>query len=634
MIKWLLGGVLVISLGVWLFVGKYFVELDPASALMTPTGEAIPLTGAMADYMGAPNTVMDLDEVNVEGLIANSGVKNQQPAELYQAKSVVDVRLLFNSFAPIVKERGEPERAQAMKVIAEAATTKAVFKRPAHQFLIDGKLTNRVFFYGADNELENGPGHQYLDQIAHDVDMPLVKVMTQFSKAQGGDLRTVLENAGGSTHIGGYTVGWQRGKPVSVRSDWPFDYGLLDDENRTYNAHLLAIDYQAGTRDTIPDKVLAAYYHNYQLWDVLTGLLVPFATSAKIKEYQDYSKNPMEMLDSASLEKLANVSATLDKEQIRFTSYCAEGVWNVANLAPNHLITKGKYPKLDAVIETFQAAPGYVYMDEKDRRQQPGIGWSHLLAQGVINQKHYESLLLTNRHTVYLDWVDDATPWKVYRPYHPEGLIGQPFHLARMVRLVIRTFYPREAVALEILKEVNALYEDGDAALRQAIETFLSGRAPNSFLGDKELRVLAMYMASGQVAHGLQLPNVKAKLFDRLGYQHIVEIEDQEKVDALFDEYVAALLDVDIFDRQAFDNKMRSLDQRMAELKIKMAVYGPEDKDTRTAEAIMPFFVWVPPQGWVFWAQFPELFDSQAIRYVATAQHYEQSQAYQEAADW
>ena len=63
--------------------------------------------------------------------------------------------------------------------------------------------------------------------------------------------------------------------PMAIKSDWPSNYGILGNNNTTYNAHLLAIDYSAGVEDPIPEETLKAYCHNADMWDCASAIIVP-----------------------------------------------------------------------------------------------------------------------------------------------------------------------------------------------------------------------------------------------------------------------------------------------------------------------------------------------------------------------
>ena len=66
----------------------------------------------------------------------------------------------MNGLATYYKNNNEPEKEKALAIISKHISDKVIITRPAHQFLINNKLGNRIIFYGADNELENGPGHK------------------------------------------------------------------------------------------------------------------------------------------------------------------------------------------------------------------------------------------------------------------------------------------------------------------------------------------------------------------------------------------------------------------------------------------------------------------------------------------
>lgn len=608
------------------------IEEASQSFQLTPTGEAVPLTVELRKIIKDPNESLSIERINIDEYASKSGKKNKSGSELFLSKSISNVKLIIKGLSAYHAENNNTDKVKALSIIDKHISDKEIFIRPAHQFLINNKLGNRVIFYGGDNELEHGPAHKNIDALSHQIKMPVIKVMTHFNHAQGGYISDILEDtSGGMTHVGGYSASWFNNKPTAVRSDWPADYGRLNDENRYYNAHLLAIDYQAGTKKEIPQNILKEYHKNYQTWDALTGMIIPYTRSSKIEEFQDYKNNPLEATNIEALKDLANVSATLDKSKINFTSYCAEGMWNVANLAVNVPITKKKYPEIDKFIKNYQSAPGFKDMDITQRRHHPEIGWLWLYKQGLISDSAYEGILQTNRNTIYLDWVaDDLTPWTVYQPQRNDGLIANPMTLGTLVRMLIRTYYPRESVTKAVISSFNTLYENGDETVKSAIETVLDGFSPTNIIGERILFENAYRMANAELAYIVQSDMLKNIIFKKLGYEHIVNFEDQEKVDNLFIKYVASISDPEFAKRKDFDKKLASLDKELANMKIKMKVYGPNDVKTRTEEKVVPFFMWTPPQAWVFWAQHPNEFNSRSLRYVATAMHIEQSKDYKE----
>ena len=608
------------------------IEESSKSFQLTPTGSSIPLTDKLAKIIKDPDTALSVERINIHEYSSKSGQKNNTGSELYLSKSISNIKLIISGLATYHKENGNTDKVKAVSIINTHISDKEIFIRPAHQFMVNKKLGNRVIFYGGDNEFEYGPAHKHIDDLTHEIKMPVIKVMTHFNHAQGGYISDILEDtSGGMTHVGGYSASWYKNKPTAVRSDWPADYGRLNDENRYYNAHLLAIDYQTGTDKIIPEETLTQYHKNYQMWDALTGMIIPYTRSSKIEEFQDYKNNPLEAINIEALNKLATVAATLDKSKINFTSYCAEGMWNVANLAVNVPITKNKYPEIDKLISNYQSAPGFKGMDHTQRTHRPEIGWLWLHKQGLITDSAYEGILQTNRNTIYLDWVtDDLVPWTIYKPQHKDGLIANPMTLGTLVRMLIRTYYPRESVTKAIISAFNTLYKEGDETVKIAIETVLDGFSPTNIIGERILFENAYKMANAELAYIVQSDMLKNIIFKKLGYEHIVDFEDQEKVEKLFLKYVAAISDSEFSKRKDFDKKLASLDQELANMKIKMKVYGPNDVKTRTEEKVVPFFMWTPPQAWVFWAQHPNEFNSRTLRYIATAMHVEQSKDYKE----
>lgn len=614
---------------------------------LLPHGSAIALNDSMKSYIKDPDTALNLKEINdPQTFMKKTGIPNERGSELYIAKTLINVRLMFNEAAKLMKAQGNDAAAWVLKTISIQSSENHLIRRPAHQFNIDGTLGNRVLFYGGKNELEDGPGHDHIDALTHDLALPMIKVMTHFDNAQGGSLTQILEDGvGGMTHLGGLFAGWDHGQAVAVLSEWPSDYGRLDDDRRYYNAHLLAIDYQAGTGKSIPAEVLAAYHQNYASWDAITGLIIPYTQEDKVDEYQDYKNNPLEVVDRQSLLRLAETTASLNPDKITFTSYCAEGQWNVANLAVNVPIHKGRFPTIDAFIGAYQHAPGFAGMSAEERRRNPRIGWEWLKQQGMLTDDQFKNLLLTRRIAIFPDWVPDTIKaWTVYSPQREDGLIADPMNLGTMVRMLLRMYYPREEVARAITDEVSHAYKKGSFKQRAAIRIFISsekdagvwdaikavlfGDTPFNITGQQKLYRQALRLASGELAFILQIDKFKKNLFAQLGYDHIVDENDQWKVDQLYEQYVNAVLDPSLFSREDFDHKLLELDQRLAKLKVRMNVYGPNDTDKRSKTAVVPFFMWAPPQGWVFWTKFPDQFHSRSIRYVTTAMHYDQSRDY------
>lgn len=596
-------------------------------------GTAIPINSV--SYISSPSDTLNLIAINGEDFIAKSGIPSDTSDDFFNAKSIVGLKALFENLSQYIESTGDNKKAADIALIANNIKPLHVFRRPAHKYLINNRLNNRMIYYGADNEFDHGPGHKDIDKLTHEVGLPLIKLMTHFNDAQGGTLDHLLEDGvGGMTHAGGYIPGWYKGKQVAVRSDWPADYGILSDDNVKYNAHIFAVDYQAGTNKKIPQQTLENYHQNYALWDVFTGLNIPFVKKSKVVEYQDYKNNPLEVYDRKTLENIAIVTSTLDRNAINFTSYCAEGQWNTMNLAPNVLIKKGKYPKIDAFISTFQSAPKYSSMNNTQKRQHPEIGWQWLKEKGVIDKNQIKNILTTRRNTIYLDWVsDDVQDWTTYEPQRKDGLIADPMTLGTLARMLLRTYFPRESVAKAIKIELLELYTSTkNNKVKEAIAALLEGYEPDSFIGNYALNKAANKIAGMQFVMLLHYDKFKKMLFNKLGYQHIVADEDQLKVELLYEKYINTILNPDLSNRADFDKALAIIDNELSELTVEMKMYGPNDTEERTKVEKVKFFMWAPPQAWAFWAQYPDMFNSRSIRYAVTAMHYNQSINFQAGA--
>ena len=589
--------------------------VSPHHDPLMPHGEAVGLVGAIKKLLiGA--------ERLGQALIAKYArvVPLTDSADLYTAKTLIDAQEMVGGLANSLSG-SQPQVAQAIKsVLVPRLGTKLVLRLPAHQFLVNGKPGNRVLLYGGETT-GRGPGHSEIDQLAHELDeegMTLVKVMTHFDAAQGGTLMDIIKDGvSGMTHVGGYAAGYLKGKKVSVKSDWPSNYGILGDSNKDYNAHILAVDYQAGANKAIPKDHLRAYTQNYKLWDVITGLGVGFTNQDRIPEHSDYKNNPLEVYDQQSLNDMADVWGRMDRAEIlsKGTFYCAEGRWTTANLAPNVLITKGRYAKVDALIEEFQKAPGV-------SPKTPEKGWEHLLRKGLISQNDYDGLVKTNRIAVYLDWVGpNIQPWKAFSPKQKDGLIADPMTLAGLVRGLLRAHFPREKVAATLTAELGRAHGEG-GAVAKTIEGMLGGFAPGTPQGQVAAMGLGMKMASGALVAALENPQFKDMMLKKLGYQHITNTTDKQKVDAVYQEFIDALKDPSLDTRDKLDARLTQIDQRLAGMKVEMSVHDPVTLQ-RTSKKMVNFWNWAPPQSWVWWAQQPNLWNSHAVRYVATAMHHE-----------
>ena len=150
------------------------------------------------------------------------------------------------------------------KALLPALNELAVLTTPAHEFALPEGLGNRVLAYSTEGS--GGVLHTHIDQLVHELKkqhMRVIKLMTLFSwfvdkenptaptsYAQGGTLKEILADSVGATwHSGGYSAGFDsKGKPTTVRSDWPTATAPSPTRPISYNAHFMAIDYRGGAR--------------------------------------------------------------------------------------------------------------------------------------------------------------------------------------------------------------------------------------------------------------------------------------------------------------------------------------------------------------------------------------------------
>ena len=342
--------------------------------------------------------------------------------ELYQGKTLLPVRFIV---AKMAEAGGVP--AAASQPLIDALSEMVAIHTPAHQFRLGDGLGNRVVFYGdaSVNGSDIEIGHAHIDQVVFELakqNFRLIKQMVHFDKpAQGGKPEDIVaDGAAGSTHAGGFSAGYNDGSPMAIKSDWPSNYGQLGDSNKTYNAHLIAIDYSAGVEDEIPEATLKAYCRNADMWDCASAILVPFADQDPDPKFRDYMYNPLEVFDQQSARDVAAALATLDESTFferHGAFYCAEGQYVVANLGPQEdenggtLLKKSRYgdTAFGRLIANFIAAPGYAGMSAEQREKNPQIGWDYLLELGPDNGgiTPTQGLILTatDRQGVALDWI-------------------------------------------------------------------------------------------------------------------------------------------------------------------------------------------------------------------------------------
>ncbi len=615
---------------------------------LDPVGLAVELPPEVAGLVQPADEALNLDVINsvYNPFIAEPRDASGKPlvgpfqaaGELYQGKTILPVRLIM---AEMVKALGAPP--SASQPLIDALSELVVIRTPAHQHRIGAELGNRIVFYGEDtvNGQDINIGHTHIDRIVDALaakNMRLAKQMVHFDhQAQGGKPDDIIaDGVAGATHVGGFSEGFDSdGKPKSVKSDWPSNYGQLGVANRTYNAHLLAIDYSAGVEDPIPERDLKAYYRNADMWDCCAAILVPFADRDPDPQYRDYMYNPLEVYDQQSARDVAAALATMDAD--KFLSkhgafYCAEGQYVVANLGPQEdeaggtLLKKSRYgaTPFGRLIDNFINAPAYAGMSAEDRRQHPSIGWDHLLQLGSDNGgiDNSQALILTttDRYGVALDWIDeDVKGWQAYRPKNTEALIARPMTVATLAWGLLRLYMPRDAVAKAIAADIMRAYGEGDETVRASVKTLLAEKDPMSANGQAVLVGFAAKAATGLLLGLLSSDQVKASLLYKAGFMDITDDADKQRVLDRYQQFLGILQNADYSTQKSLDTALEAADEALADLAIMRTYYNRTTRERMPAKSTVMKYAAPPCFG--MWTQQPFLAETGCLRYVATAMH-------------
>ncbi|MBK8012906.1 MAG: hypothetical protein IPK13_16315 [Deltaproteobacteria bacterium] len=596
-----------------------------------PTGKALPLTTALKTVIRDADRALNLIALNdAFNPLSEAVGPLARPSEIYEGKAFIPVQQIIGGAIAQLPPAARDFVARLLPKLNAAR----LIRGPAHQYrLDDGRVGNRVVFYGGDI------GHKHIDHVVQELNkqhLRLAKQMVHFNApGQGGSVDEILsDGVAGATHVGGFSAGYREGVPVSIKSDWPSSYGTLYEDNENYNASLFAIDYQAGTRDRIPDANLAAYKSNADMWDAIAGVVVPFTDEDPDFRYQDYSYNPLEVHDQASIKSVAKDLALLNTDTFlnnHGAFYCAEGQYVVANLGPNALIKKSVFGRsaLGHLIDTFQSAPGV-------SREHPEIGWQHLLDTHVIDEAQYRSLAETDRDAIYLEWIpEEIEPWTAFRPFEKDGLIARPMTVATMAWALLRNYVPRERVAGAILDELRDVHKKavltGDREAVDALKILAGSEDPSSEAGQRVLEQFASQAATGFLVSILSNEDFRDRLLDQAGFREITNDADKDAVHRMYDAFIDTIQANATTSRADLDRAIRQADEAFGKLEVERQSRDPGTGDLLPArKSLMKY---AAPQCFGFWAQHPELYgDSQTIRYVATAMHANQSQ--EKAGEW
>jgi len=625
---------------------------------LNPVGQAVPMTSEMSKVVGTPAGRLKLDALNQPAYnhfrttpkdIAGKPLVGTytRPEQVYESRTFVPVRRIMTA----VLEQAGPSGADAKPLLA-ALNEQVVLTTPAHQFALPEGLGNRVLAYSTEGT--GGVLHTHIDQLVHELkkqNMRVIKLMTLFSwfvdkenptaptsYAQGGTLKEILADSVGATwHSGGYSAGFdEKGRPTTVKSDWPTDYGPLTDKAYiSYNAHLVGIDYQGGVRRPIPAETLAAYYRNADLWDVAAALTVPFVDEDKDPIYREYYYNPLEGYDRRTLQRVANNMAKLSKEQFLKQNgafYCSEGQFTVANLGPQEysLVKKRAFGNtaLGKLIDTFNAAPGYKDKSIEERRRNPMIGWNHLKQLGVekggISEEQFEHVAETQRTAIYLEFVpEDIRGWQTYGLREKEGLIARPMTVATMAWSLLRRYMPREGVANAISADVLRAYRTGNPNVKKAAVALCGGNAPDTPEGQAALANIAIRAATGTLIGLLASEEIKNLILLKGGFAEVLTSWDKSKVQRAYDGFLEILRDADYSSQESLDAALQGADEQLSNLKVWRRHYNKKINFAYPwRQTLMKY---AAPVCFVAWAQQPFMARTACIRYVTTAMNARQA---------
>jgi hypothetical protein len=608
------------------------IELPPEVAgLVSPADEALSLEVLNREYNPFLAEPRDASGKPLVGPFQAAG-------ELYQGKTLLPVKMIV---AGMVNAMSVPPTVS--QPLIDALSELVVIRTPAHQHRIGGELGNRILFYGDDivNGQEINIGHEHIDRIVDALaarNMRLAKQMVHFNhQAQGGKPDDIIaDGVAGATHVGGFSEGFDlEGKPMSVKSDWPSNYGQLGAGNRDYNAHLLAIDYGAGVEDPIPEKDLKAYYYNADMWDCCAAILVPFADRDPDPQYRDYMYNPLEVYDQQSARDVAVALATLDDQ--KFLSehgafYCAEGQYVVANLGPQEdekggtLLKQSRYgdTPFGRLIANFIRAPGYAGMSAEERRKHPSIGWEYLVELGETNGgiSNEQALILTatDRQGVALDFIgEDVKGWQAYRPKNKEALIARPMTVATLAWGLLRLYMPRDAVAKAIAADIARAYAQGDDSVKESVRTLLGEKDPMSANGQALLAGFSAKAATGLLLGLLSSDQVKASLLYKSGFMDITDDADKQRLLAAYEQFLGILQNADYSTQASLDKALEAADDALSDLTVTRTYYNRTTRERTPAKSTVMKYAAPPCFG--MWAQQPFLAETGCLRYVATAMH-------------
>lgn len=605
-------------------------EAPKIKGSLNPVGAVVKLTPLMKAVAGPASKKLDKAVIN-EDFNPHRAILGdfEDTGRIFEGRCFVPTQQLIGAAIQQAPAEAQP----LLQPLLGALPPASVYSSAAMQFAVDGPKKapgNRVVFYGG------AEGHKNIDVLVAEAGKKhqrLIKQMVHFdNESQGGSPKDIVgDGVAGATHAGGFSAGFKNGKPASVKSDWPSDYGHLGDDNRLYNANLLSIDYQAGTRKQIPERNLAAYKQNADMIDAIAGAIVPFASGDLDARYTNYKFNPLEVHDNESAGAVMNTLCNLDRTEMlqKFGAfYCAEGQYSVGSMGPkdNCLLKKETFggTKLGALIDAFGEAPG-LERNGQGQITNPEVGWRHLVDVGLLTERQFQHLEDTDRTAVGLQWVDgDIQGWENFDCKDPEGMLAEPMSVATMAWALLRTYMPREGLAQTVADDIVTAFKNGGPDVKQGVVALLGGNLPSSPEGQVALQTIANRSASGLLLQIMGSDEFRDKLLHQAGFEEITNQADKDKVLGKYKEFMGALQNVNIDDQAEMDAAVKKMDKEFKALVVERNDFDPLTGETTGQR--MSTMQYAAPQCMSFWAQQPDLFGSSgAIKYLATAMHADQA---------
>jgi hypothetical protein len=608
--------------------------------ILNPPGKTYPLTPALEKLIRPANDSLDLGVLNQSFNPLKSQIgEYKNPQDVYEGKAYIPTRDIIGGVIKSLGPQGAP-----LAGILQALPEQSVLRTPAQEFNINAegngvdKPGNRIIFYGGAHTKPSDVQESVsdVDKMAMQLGEKGIRVMKEMvhlnGPSQGGSMKDIVtDGVGGATHGGGFSSGFIDGKPTSVYSDWPANYGRLSDGNETYNAHLFAINYQGGTEKPLPRENQIAYKNNADMWDAVLGAVVPFATNDPDPRHTNYQYNPLDVYDQASMKSLAHDAASLDWDSFKKNHgafYCAEGQFVTANLGPNEstLLKKSQFEKnpdgtktkLGDLIDTFQEAYPAGSKAE-DNRKHPELGWKHLVDTGKITQNQYDNLKQTGRLATFMEWVpEDMQGWQAFKPIDKEGMIAQPMTVGTLAWSLIHRYMPRDGVASQVSSDLLNAYKAGGPEVKQGIAALLGGKDPTTPEGQAALGAFSFKTANATLAGLLQNPDFKSRLFEQAGMKEITSDADKKALEKAYDKYVGVLMTAP--NQAEMEKGLKVADDELRNLKVHRSQV--DASGNVTGEVVESTMLYAAPPSIAAWAQNP-LFSGgpQVLQYVATAMH-------------